>query len=179
MSLRHLSFSKGFPSFCGKAGFLFSPSAGLTPISDPSASASDELFSDFAKSSFWLLGGRTCAGTGFEFWQNSPSNPGLHWHLGKYFQFSNIYNIAKVCFAHCSTSRLALGSSGCCSSSSSPCPKYHFMMFWTIQTIYFLKALSPRISKLIFPSVSYTNTQTQIHKYTNTAYDKVPERLNM
>ena len=41
-------------------------------------------------------------------------------------------------------------------------------MFWTIQTIYFLKALSPRISKLIFPSVSYTNTQTQIHKYTNT-----------
>ena len=33
--------------------------------------------------------------------------------------------IAKVCFAQCSTSRLALGSPGCLSSSSSssPCPK--------------------------------------------------------
>ena len=35
------------------------------------------------------------------------------------------------------------------------------MMFWAIQTIYFLKALGPRISKLILPSVSYTNTQIQ------------------
>ena len=50
----------------------------------------------------------------------------------------------------------------------SPCPKYHFMMFQTIQTIHFWKALGPRISKLIFPSVSYTNTQTQIHKDTKT-----------
>ena len=41
-------------------------------------------------------------------------------------------------------------------------------MFQTMQTIHFLKALGPRISTLIFPSVSYTNTQTQIHKYTNT-----------
>merc|ERR1712055_372381 len=37
----------------------------------------------------------------------------------------------------------------------------------------------PRISKLILPSVSCTNTQIQIHKYTNTAYDEVPERPNM
>ena len=61
----------------------------------------------------------------------------------------------------------------------SPCPKYHFMMFQTTQIVHFLKALGPRISKLIFPSVSYTNTRTQIHKYTNTAYNKVPERPNM
>ena len=103
MSLRHLSFSKGFPSFCGKAGFLSSPSAGLTPFLDPSASASDELFSDFAKSSFWLLCGRTCAGMGFEFWQNSPSNPSLHWHLSKYLDFQILaifsYNILKY-FCH-------------------------------------------------------------------------------
>ena len=52
--------------------------------------------------------------------------------------------------------------------SSSPCPKYHFMMFQTIQTIHFLKAQGQRISELIFPSVSYTNTQTQIHKDTKT-----------
>merc|ERR1711974_93593 len=48
-----------------------------------------------------------------------------------------------------------------------------------IQTIYFLKAIGPRISKLILPSASYSNTQIQIHKYTNTAYYKVPERPNM
>ena len=35
------------------------------------------------------------------------------------------------------------------------------------------------ISKLILPSGSCTNTQIQIHKYTNTAYDEVPERPNM
>ena len=49
-------------------------------------------------------------------------------------------------------------------------------MFQTIQTIHFLKALGPRISKLILPSVSYTNTQIQIHKYTNTPSVKVPHR---
>ena len=74
MSFRHLSFSKGFPSFSGKAGCLSSPSAGLTPIPEPSASD----FSDFAESSSRLLGGKTCDGMSFEFWQNSPSNPGLH-----------------------------------------------------------------------------------------------------
>merc|ERR1711888_79634 len=52
-------------------------------------------------------------------------------------------------------------------------------MFSTIKTIHFLKAIGPRISKLIIPSVSYTNTQIQIHKCTNTAYDEVPERPNM
>merc|ERR1711888_41466 len=52
-------------------------------------------------------------------------------------------------------------------------------MFSTIKTIHFLKANGPRISKLIIPSVSYTNTQIQIHKCTNTAYDEVPERPNM
>ena len=31
----------------------------------------------------------------------------------------------------------------------------------------FSKALGPRISKLVFPSVSYKNTQIQTHKYTN------------
>ena len=47
-----------------------------------------------------------------------------------------------------------------------------YKMIWTIQSIYFLKALSPRISKLLLPSVGYTNTQIQIHKYTNTAMTK-------
>ena len=42
------------------------------------------------------------------------------------------------------------------------------MMVLTIESIHFLKALGPRISKLILPSVSYTNTQIQIHKCTNT-----------
>merc|ERR1711981_136084 len=49
----------------------------------------------------------------------------------------------------------------------------------TIQTIHFLKAKGLRISKLILLSVSCTNTQIQIHKYTNTAHDEVPERPNM
>ena len=34
-------------------------------------------------------------------------------------------NIAKVCFAHCSTSNLTLGSPGCLGGWSSPCPKYN------------------------------------------------------
>ena len=76
MFFRHLSFSKGFPSFSGKAGFLSSPSAGLTPIPDTSASATD--LSNFGRSSSRLLGGKTCDGMSFEFWQNSPSNPDLH-----------------------------------------------------------------------------------------------------
>merc|ERR1711981_552453 len=49
----------------------------------------------------------------------------------------------------------------------------------TIQTIHFLKAKGLRISKLILLSVSCTNTQIQIHKYTNTAHDEVPERPNL
>ena len=44
-----------------------------------------------------------------------------------------------------------------------------------MQTIHFLKALGPRISKLILPSVLCTNTQTQIHKYTNTQIQHVTE----
>ena len=31
----------------------------------------------------------------------------------------------------------------------------------------------------MLPSVSYTNTEIHIHKYTYTAYNKVPERPNM
>ena len=46
--------------------------------------------------------------------------------------------------------------------------KTNFFLGHPVQTIYFLKALDPRISKLILPSVSYKNTQIQIHKYTNT-----------
>jgi len=41
-------------------------------------------------------------------------------------------------------------------------------MFYTIKTIHFLKALGPRISKLILPSVSCANTQIHKYKYTNT-----------
>ena len=84
-SFLHHSFSKGFPSFSGKAGCLSSPSAGLTPTPGTSSDfATDELFSDFGRFSTRLFGGKTCAGMAFEFWQNSPSNPGLHWHLRKY-----------------------------------------------------------------------------------------------
>ena len=32
---------------------------------------------------------------------------------------------------------------------------------------------------MIFTCAKLANTQIQIHKYTNTAYDEVPERLNM
>ena len=32
---------------------------------------------------------------------------------------------------------------------------------------------------MILPCVKRANTQIQIHKYTNTAYDEVPERPNM
>ena len=32
---------------------------------------------------------------------------------------------------------------------------------------------------MIFPWIKHANTKIQIHKYTNTAYDKVPERPNM
>ena len=32
---------------------------------------------------------------------------------------------------------------------------------------------------MIFPCVKRTNTKIQIYKYTNTAYDKVPERPSM
>ena len=46
---------------------------------------------------------------------------------------------------------------------------------YDVQTTYFLKALGPRISKLILPSVSYTNTQIQIHKYTNTQIQHLPK----
>ena len=32
---------------------------------------------------------------------------------------------------------------------------------------------------MIFPCAEHTNTKKQKHKYTNTAYDEVPERPNM
>ena len=32
---------------------------------------------------------------------------------------------------------------------------------------------------MIFPCAEHTNTKIQKHKYTNTAYDEVPERPNM
>ena len=50
--------------------------------------------------------------------------------------------------------------------------------------VYFRTEDCSRISKIIFPyvkrtSTKNTNTQIQIHKYTNTAYDEVPERPNI
>merc|ERR1712018_56749 len=53
----------------------------------------------------------------------------------------------------------------------------HCARFWTIQTIYFLKGNDTRTSKTMFPGVKYTNTQ--IHKYTNTASVKDADSLNM
>ena len=44
----------------------------------------------------------------------------------------------------------------------------------------FLKrGLFKDMKKIIFPCVKRTNTKIQIYKYTNTAYDKVPERPSM
>ena len=43
----------------------------------------------------------------------------------------------------------------------------------------FLKENSSRISIIISPCAEHTNTKIQIHKYTNTAYEEVPERPNM
>ena len=81
--------------------------------------------------------------------------------------------IAKVCFAQCSTSRLALGSPGCLFGRS--VGRHHAQnIFKTLIMLYFWKAQGPRTSKLIFPTVKYTNTQIHIYKYTNTAYDEVP-----
>ena len=45
----------------------------------------------------------------------------------------------------------------------------HYMIFQAIQTTYFLKALGPRISKLILPSVSYSNTQIHIYSILRSA----------
>merc|ERR1712212_409327 len=45
--------------------------------------------------------------------------------------------------------------------------------------LYFWKEACSRISKITFPCVKLTNTKIQIHKYTNTAYDKVRERPSM
>ena len=68
--------------------------------------------------------------------------------------------IAKVCFAQRSTSRLALGSPGWSVG------RHHAQnIFKTLIMLYFWKAQGPRTSKLIFPTVKYTNTHIQIHKY--------------
>ena len=49
----------------------------------------------------------------------------------------------------------------------------------TQHVVYFWKEDCSRISKIIFPCAEYTNTKIQIQKYTNKAYDEVPERSNM
>ena len=49
----------------------------------------------------------------------------------------------------------------------------------TQHVLYFWKEACSRISKITFPCVKLTNTKIQIHKYTNTAYDKLPERPSM
>ena len=77
--------------------------------------------------------------------------------------------IAKVCFAQFSMSRLALGSPGC-----RRCRHHAPNIFKNLIMLYFWKAQGPRRSKLIFPTVKYTNTQIHQYKYTNTAYDEVP-----
>ena len=88
------------------------------------------------------------------------------------------FSFAKVCFAQCSTSRLALGSPGCSVGCSSPCPEYLIKPYNDI----FLKSPGPKDIKTDIPNCQipkYTNTQIQIHKYTNTAYDEMPEIPNI
>ena len=62
--------------------------------------------------------------------------------------------IAKVCFAQCSTSRLALGSHGCCSL-------FVAMPKISLKTAIFLKSPRSKDIKTDIPNC-------QIHKYTNT-----------
>ena len=49
----------------------------------------------------------------------------------------------------------------------------------TQHMVYFWKEDCSRISKIISPCAEHTNTKIQIHKYTNTAYEEVPERPNI
>ena len=88
------------------------------------------------------------------------------------------FSFAKVCFAQCSTSRLALGSPGCSVGCSLPCPEYLIKPYNDI----FLKSPGSKDIKTDIPNCQipkYTNTQIQIHKYTNTAYDEMPEIPNI
>ena len=45
-------------------------------------------------------------------------------------------------------------------------------IFENLTLLYFWKAQGPRTSKLIFPTVKYTNTQTQVQKYNHIKYKK-------
>ena len=53
----------------------------------------------------------------------------------------------------------------------------HKYTIWkTPHVVYLWKEGCSRILKMIFPCIKNANTKIQIHKYTNIAYDKVPER---
>ena len=94
------------------------------------------------------------------------------WTLSQYMGI--ISKLQKSAFSYCSTSRLALGSPGC--SFGCSFGRHHARnTLKTLIMLYFWKAKGPRTSKMIFWTVKYTNTKIQIHKYTNTAYDKMPE----
>ena len=60
---------------------------------------------------------------------------------------------------------------------------HKYSIWWSTRktqyVVYFWKEDCSRVSKMILPCVKRANTQIQIHKYTNTAYDEVPERPNM
>ena len=78
--------------------------------------------------------------------------------------------VAKV-NVQCSKSRLALGSPGCLFG------RHHAQnIFENLIVLYFWKAQGPRTSKLIFPTVKYTNTQIQIqiHKYSFVEVPGIP-----
>ena len=67
---------------------------------------------------------------------------------GTCFTAAVMETFAKVCFAHCSTSRLALGSRGCSFGWLSPCPKY----LWKPYTAIFLKRLRSQDIKTDIPN---------------------------
>ena len=46
----------------------------------------------------------------------------------------------------------------------------HCVRFSTIQILYFWKGNGTRTSKTMFPSFSHANTETKLHKYTNTVW---------
>ena len=97
--------------------------------------------------------------------QSHPSGEGsCSWFLCSKDMNNCSNNFAKVCFAQCSTSRLALGSPGC----SFVCRRRRNHAQNTLKNLimlYCLNAQGPRTSKLIFTTAKYTNTQIQIHKY--------------
>ena len=78
----------------------------------------------------------------------------------------DIYHIAKVCFAHCSTSRLALGSRGCWVVVTMP--------KISLKTLYCYIFEKPKVQGHQNWYSQLSNTQIQIHKYSFVEVPGIP-----